>query len=97
MKSCVEKHIRKGWSFDHYIQDFRIFPVEEILRGKFEPQSIKSYVFVGRHEVLEDLYHTCEHEDLHAVLDHIAEEDNLLIDIDMEHWAILRVAWSDEL
>lgn len=98
MKSCVEdRHIRKGWTFDHYVQDFKLFPVEDILRGKYENLSNRSYVFVGRHELLEDLYHTCEHEDIHAVLDHIITEDNLFIDVDMEHWAILQMAWAEEL
>lgn len=95
--NCIEnKHIRKGWDFEHYHQDFKLMPTEDIVRGIYENYSNKSYVFVARHETLDEIYHTSEHEDIHAVFDHIIEDDNLQVDVSMEHWAIRQMMWSEE-
>ena len=51
------------------IQTFVITPqLGETFRGVFYPENKQSYVHLGRHESLEDIEKTCEHEGIHAAI-----------------------------
>lgn len=77
-------------------QDIKIMPVEEVLRGEFYSTSKRSVVYAGRHETIQEFIKSCEHEAIHGVLDYIAEEDDILMDMIHEHWIISRMMWADE-
>ena len=50
-------------------QTFTITPqLGDPYRGIFYPDDKQSYVHCGRHEVIEDILSTCEHEALHAAI-----------------------------
>lgn len=48
---------------------FRIFNQSgEILRGVYYADSKRNYTFLHRHECMEDVYSTTEHENIHAAI-----------------------------
>ena len=61
---------------------FRIFNQSgEILRGVYYSDSKRSYTFLHRHENMEDVFSTTEHENIHAAIDQCREwELNEIID-----------------
>jgi hypothetical protein len=82
--------------YDKYTQDFRLFGVDTIERGVYHEESDKSNIIPTYHESIGEIVNTCKHEDKHCVISHIIKQDDLLIDIDMEHWAIRQMMWADE-
>lgn len=81
----------------------------EILRGVYYADSKKSHTFLERHQVVEDVYSTTEHECLHAAifqcleweyeelnLGELLESDMTRIDEREEHNIIRILLWEDE-
>ena len=55
-------------------QTFTITPqLGDSYRGIFYPDDKQGYVHCGRHEVLDDVLSTCEHEALHAAIWQVSE------------------------
>lgn len=77
-------------------QDFRIFPIEDIVRGIFYNTSWKSFVFVGRCESIEEIISVCEHEIIHGLIEEEREDTDIEVDEQMEHWVIREMAWAPE-
>jgi len=60
----------------------------EILRGVFYADSKRNYTFLHRHESMEDIYKTTEHENIHAAIDLIREweQDELMENKMSDKW-----------
>ena len=81
----------------------------EILRGVFYYDTKLGHTFLERHQVMEDIYSTTEHENLHAAIlqciewefddldkGWITEMDMVRCDERQEHNAIRILLWEDE-
>jgi hypothetical protein len=90
-------------------QTFTIGPQPgETYRGVFYPDNKQSYVHCNRHENLEDLFSTCNHEAIHAAIweciweewremwnDNMVEKDTIKTDDRKEHNAIRIMLMAD--
>lgn len=78
-------------------QDFRIISLEDNVRGQYYPESNKSYIYLAKHECIEDIICSCVHETIHALIDQEdSDEDSFRADTSQEHWAIKQISWANE-
>lgn len=81
----------------------------EILRGVYYADSKKCHTFLERHQVVEDIYSTTEHECLHASIfqcqewefdeldkGDLLDKDMIRLDERQEHNIIRIMLWEDE-
>lgn len=70
--------------------DFKF--VGENNRGLYYPNSKRIVIYPSKHETIEDLFKTIQHELIHYVIDEHGEE----LDEDQEERAIFLMSWADD-
>ncbi len=72
-----------------YEQDFKFVNNQTECRGILYEKTRKSYIYLGKHESLAEIFDSCEHESLHcAIRNQLNDEHSdmsVIMDIDEEH------------
>ena len=85
------------FSMDDWIQDFKIIDQEYgQVRGICVEESRYQCVYCNRHENIEDIFSTSEHEAVHGICTDEWNESSEMWDIENEHIMIKNLRWIRE-
>ena len=72
-----------------YDQDFKFVNNQTECRGILYNETKRSFVFLGKHESLAEIFDSCEHESIHCAIRHKLDDDSTDasgdMDVDEEH------------
>ena len=72
-----------------YEQDFKFVNNQTDCRGILYTETKRSFVYLGKHESLEEILDSCEHESLHCAIRHDLDDsdtdESQNMDVDEEH------------